>query len=198
MRKQTILLLAGLLGISMLVSAGVLIITKNYKDNRQSKRDAEKELHGTINIEYKNFKTDVEKMADKSIESINKITEITSLYITIESEYKSIVAAIEEYETELRVVEDNYKKLNTLCLGAEYRIYEVNNKCRAYEINLEQIINTFVRNLKAINDKIAEYNDWAKEEENKDHKQLEIIAAKNYKDYIDINKDGEYKSQIGD
>jgi len=198
MRKQTILLITGLLGVSMLISAGIITMTKNYKDDIFKKREEEARIIDTINKDYNEFRKDIEEFADNTIDIINGISEVTSLYSSIESNYQLIVDAITEYEEGIKSIEDKYKEFNELCYEKEYHSYHINNKCRTFEISREQVINTFVRNLKAVNVKIEEYNNWIKEEGNEEYKALKIIEAKTYKDYVDINSDGEYKSQIGD
>ena len=198
MRKQTILLIAGLLGVSMLISAGIIVMTRNYKDNRQKKRDKEFAINDTINRDYNEFRKDLEDFANNAVDIIEEITDVTALYSSIESNYQLITDNINEYEKGLKDIEKKYKELTGLCVEKEYHAYYINNKCRAFEISMEQIINTFVRNLKAVNVKIEEYNSWAKEEGTEEYQELKEIEAKTYKDYVDYNKDGEYKSQVGD
>ena len=195
MQKQVIILLAILLGISLLISGGITIVTNNYSDKIKKEREEETKIHNAINEEHNKFKKEAGTLSKTSVEVIDKISKVTEFYDSIESNYKLIGDTINEYEQLIKKFEEGYKALNGLCIGKTYYKYEVDNKCRAYEQNMEQITNNYIKNVEAINAKIEEYNKWAKEEENKEHKQLEKIVSKLYTEYVDINSDGKFEGK---
>ena len=198
LNKKTYMLLGIIFGVTLLLSAGILVLTNTYKNNRNKEIAEEKETVKKINAGYKTFKEALEKFSDERKKIIDEISDLTNLYSAMESNYKEVTKKIEEYETLVEKIENEQTELNDLCIGKTYYQYEITNKCEAFVSGLEQAINTYVRNLEMFNGRIEEYNKWTTEKENSGHKKIEKIVSKKYPTYVDLNKDKKFEGQVGE
>ena len=198
LNKKTYMLLGAIFGLTLLLSSGILVLTNAYKNNRSEKIAEEKEVIKEINDGYKEFKAELEEFGDERSTVLGEISNLTNFYGTMEENYSKVVKHVVDYEQLVEKIDNAYPSLKTNCIGKTYYQYEPNNKCIAFVSGLEQLINTYIRNVEVFNKRIEEYNKWTTEEANKGHKKLDDIVSKKYTTYVDLNKDKKYEGQTGE
>lgn len=198
MKKKLILLLTIIFGISLLTSGIVMIFTKIYKDNRQKGIKQELEVIQIIDKEYEKFNTKASAFSNKRDTILESLKSYGSYYAEVSENYDKIILTLESYEDMVLEIDKDNKLLKSKCIEKEYNKYDTNNKCKIFLSNYEQVINSFISDVKVINNIIVEYNDWVKKEENKKYSVVDLYKMKTYKEFIDINKDKIYEGQIGD
>lgn len=175
-----------LLGSVCLISGFVLMFISSIKKDQ-------KELNSRIDTIIKGYKkykkdlVDINKERDLiHNEFLDKIYYET--FQQKDTEYKNKIL---KYEEDITDLSKKNKKLKEYCnSGVYYSSTDANNKCRAFNIAYEQMINTFVEDVSIFNSNIDKYNKWLDEKGDKTSIRLEKYKTK--KTYIDFNDDGDY------
>ncbi len=197
MKKDYIKLCCLVMGVSLILSGVVLMISNIYKQNRNDKINDEKKIVDEILDVYESFKSKTEEFGEKRDIINAKISDYVSYYTGMEENYQMMQEVLTNYETLIGEVEDSAFYLKANCLNETYSNPNANSNCNSYIINFEKIVNTFVVDLQLLNSKIDEYNNWATSEneglsDEDKHKILEHFVSTKYTDFIDVNNDGTY------
>lgn len=112
-------------------------------------------------------------------------------YSQISNNYKKSVEELNTIEDHIKSMQITSEMLNDKCASRNYNDYEIDDKCASIKYNYESVINAFVSIVGRYNERIDEYNEW---NQNKDD--LNRFEATYYKDYVDLNEDGEYSGKL--
>lgn len=186
-KKSTLILI--LLGILSIVLGFIIMFISNIKKDQQEMNSRMTK----IGSKYEAFKKKVEEI-NVIRDNLHKEFLDTIYYETFSENELKYRKSLYNYE---KLVTDLSKKNSTLkeyCKsGIYYSSSDINNKCNAFNLAYEQLINTFVDDVNKYNGNIAQYNKWLKEQNKNESEKIENYATK--KTYIDYNKDGQYSGK---
>ena len=151
--------------------------------------DAEKtsSYASLIKSTYKSYTADIENITFE----INKTTIFdVSYYAEIRLNHNNNISELDMIEEHIKKVENTSKQLLSECKARDYNDYDIDNKCETIIYNYESIINAYVSIVNKYNERIDNYNAWDK------NNNLTKYEPKYYKDYVDINEDGEYLGML--
>lgn len=175
-----IILIIGVLSLGF----GAWVLIKNIQEDQKK----QEELRTSIVNEYATFKGKMETFSTERTniyESLNGINYLTD----INTKYASLISDFQKYEGTLKEIDDSSNILKKNCNNKSFNDKDVNNKLEAFIINYEQAFNYFIQDVAKLNERIKEYNDWVTTQGT--GKQLEEYVPQ-YKDYVDVNKDGKF------
>ena len=195
MKKEYIKLFSIMIGISLLIASGIYLVSNNFKNERQKQIDAERIIIDEIGDLYKEF-NEKEKVFNEKREAYIKAVDSGSTYFAnMPKNYTKMTNAAKEYEDILVELDDFDTFLYASCKDQTYSKSSTNKKCLNYLKNMEKTINTFIDDIKYLNHKIDEYNEWIKTE-NKSvivytkYKALKNFESNKYTEYVDLDGDG--------
>lgn len=185
--KKVVLLV--LIGVVCLITGFVLMFISSVKKDQ-------KELNSrisTIVTSYKKFKNNLEKV-NKERDDIHKEFLDTIYYETFQQNDTSYKNKLLAYEENITKLSKNNSKLKEYCnSGVYYSSTDANNKCRAFNLAYEEMINSFVDDISMYNKNINTYNKWLKDKG--DTTSIILEKYKTKKTYIDFNQDGDYSGK---
>lgn len=203
MKREYTKLFSFILGITFILSGVIFAVTRSYKDDKQSKIDAENKIIDEIIDVYGAFASKIEEFSNRRDTLYEDYAEFTTYYTTMPDGYDEIIEKIKNYETLVTEVEDATAYLKDNCENPSYSSIDANTKCNSYVINLEKTVNVFLVDIEFFNSKLKEYNEWTIEEnktlkDNEKYKELALYEPFEYKDYIDVDNDGVYLGKESD
>ncbi len=192
MKKQMIILMLILVGITLLISGGIFYLVGHYKNNRQVSIESEKNLYALIDNNYNRFQEKINTLEEEKQTVYEGLYKFITYFQEMPNEYENITKVFEGHETFVKDIDTLSDFLKDKCID---RVYDKNAtmlKCKTFMLNYESAINGFVQDVKVLNNKIEEYNEWIVEHEKEEYKPLEKFVPKIFKEYIDVNKDGTF------
>ena len=201
MKRDYIRLFSFMIGVTLLLSAVIYAISNSYKQSRQKEMDSEIQIIDEIGIYYDTFQIKVEEFKDTREKTLSAIEDYSSYYTGMDEKYPEIVEQIKKYDTKVKELADADTYLNEYCINKSYSDSVTNQKCINYIMNYEKSVNTFIGDINFFNNKVDQYNKWTETENNSDAKKrtyekIEQYTSNNFKDYVDINKDGTYLGKV--
>lgn len=197
MNKQKIILFSFLIGLSLIISSAIYIITSNIKEERKKIIQNEKNNTDRIKKDAKEQNTRIDNINLKLGEIKNDIVSFMTTYEDMYLNHKNYISKMEEVE---KLLSESYEKtlfLNDKC-KTRFSDLEANTLCLNYYINLEELTNIYVSLHKITSNKINEYNEWLKEYTgDKKMESIDFFETK-YKEYVDLNKDKVFLGIIED
>lgn len=186
-KKSTLILI--LLGILSIVLGFILMFISNIKkDQQEMNRRMTK-----IGSKYDSFKNKVEEI-NTVRDTLHKEFLDTIYYETFSENELKYRKSLYNYEKQVTDLSKSNSTLKEYCKsGIYYSSSDINNKCNAFNLAYEQLINTFVDDVNKYNGNIAQYNKWLKEQNKNESEKIENYETK--KTYIDYNKDGQYSGK---
>ncbi len=186
-KKSTLILI--LLGILSIVLGFIILFISNIKkDQQEMNRRMTK-----IGSKYDTFKNKVEEI-NVVRDNLHKEFLDTIYYETFSENELKYRKSLYNYEKQVTDLSKKNSTLKEYCKsGIYYSSSDVNNKCNAFNLAYEQLINTFVDDVNKYNGNIAQYNKWLKEQNKNESEKIENYETK--KTYIDYNKDGQYSGK---
>lgn len=186
-KKSTLILI--LLGILSIVLGFIILFISNIKkDQQEMNRRMTK-----IGSKYDTFKKKVEEI-NVVRDNLHKEFLDTIYYETFSENELKYRKSLYNYEKQVTDLSKKNSTLKEYCKsGIYYSSSDVNNKCNAFNLAYEQLINTFVDDVNKYNGNIAQYNKWLKEQNKNESEKIENYETK--KTYIDYNKDGQYSGK---
>lgn len=185
-KKYVVLAVAGV--VALLLGIVLLFISNIKKDQRELNSRIK-----TIDKEYTVFKNDIESISNKRDELHKEFLD-TIYYETFQANDTGYKNKLLEYEEEITNISKKNKKLKEYCnAGIYYSQTEANNKCSAFNLGYEEMVNSFVEDIAAYNNNITNYNKWLDSKNDTTSIKLEKYDTK--KTYIDFNKDGDYSGK---
>ncbi len=186
-KKSTLILI--LLGILSIVLGFIILFISNIKkDQQEMNRRMTK-----IGSKYDTFKNKVEEI-NVVRDNLHKEFLDTIYYETFSENELKYRKSLYNYEKQVTDLSKKNSTLKEYCKsGIYYSSSDVNNKCNAFNLAYEQLINTFVDDVNKYNANIAQYNKWLKEQNKNESEKIENYETK--KTYIDYNKDGQYSGK---
>lgn len=188
-KKTKKYIIFAIVGVIALILGIILIFISNIK------RD-QKELNSRIkkiDKEYAVFKTDLEAVSAKRDELHKEFID-TIYYETFQTNDTGYKNKLQEYEEMVNNVSKKNKTLKEYCnAGIYYSQTETNNKCSAFNLGYEEMVNSFVEDVSSYNKNIENYNKWL--DSKNDTTSIKLEKYKTNKTYIDFNKDGEYSGK---
>lgn len=141
-----------------------------------------------VNEDYPKFSKNMTEFVNKRNAFYKQKEEIyledigknTNTWITFMSDYAKII----------NVIEDNSKRLKTNCKN-DFGDITAKTQCNQFRVNYEAAMNYYITDVKVYNNIVKEYNVWLTNN-NSSYKKLEEVSLTLYKDYIDVDGDGEY------
>ena len=202
MKNQYLRLFSLLFGITFILSGVIFTFTKMYKNDKEKERELEEEIVDEIGSVYQKFFDKTNELNDNRNVLLDEIAEYISFYTGMPDDYDAMIEKVSNYELELSELDDMSSYLKSKCEKV-YSSSDANNKCYAYYINLEKSVNLFIGDVKFLNSKLEEYNEWAEEENKsefitKKYEMLDKYQSSKYNDYVDLNKDGTYLAMNND
>ena len=185
-KKYVVLAIVGV--IALLLGIVLLFISNIKKDQRELNSRIK-----TIDKEYAVFKKDLEGISNKRDELHKEFLD-TIYYETFQANDTGYKNKLLEYEEEIANISKKNKKLKDYCnAGIYYSQTETNNKCSAFNLGYEEMVNSFVEDIASYNNNITNYNKWLDSKNDTTSIKLEKYDTK--KTYIDFNKDGDYSGK---
>lgn len=164
----------------------VLIICGSVKfliDLNNEKKETEVVV-SAINDNYKELENNVNEY-NKYRESIGD--RLSTYYQeSFSSNYEDIANEFKEYDKVIVNIKNNVEKINDNCGNRIFADSNINNICNGYKSLYEEMINVYLNDVNNFNRFVNTYNE---ENENK----LSLFKSSTIDDYIDYDKDGEYK-----
>jgi len=171
----------------VLISSGIGIFV--YKEMSQSKKNKQ-EIENNIIKKHNQLEDKINAFNDireKYYSDVNN-----NLYPeSVESEYKNWLVVLDEYTSKVDEFEEASAYLKENCVNKFYSNKDVSNKCKAFVIEYETVINYYTKDIEAFNNNLNLYRTNNKIDE-------EESEIKNYSsryNYIDIDTDGEFKGK---
>ena len=189
MNNKKVCLILVLLGVVSIIAGTVLMFISSIKKDQA-------ELNSRISVidkDYEVFKTKLEEI-NKTRDEIHQEFLDTIFYETFATNDTAYKNKLLEYEENITNLSKNNKKLKEYCNSdVYYSSSDTNNKCSAFNLAYEEMINSFVDDISKYNNNINEYNKWLDSQGNTTSIKLEEYKTK--KTYIDFNKDGDYSGK---
>ena len=205
MNKEKMKLYGFMIVTTLVVATLILFIVNGIEENGRKKREEEAQVMDKIEKSYDNFVVTLEEFATEHDDYITELTEKTSINTAISSNYKDLKATVENYEKRLSEIEGDSKFLYDSCYKkyTNYNRKSTNTDCLKYIRNMEQIINSFLEDVKYVNTRIEEYNKWTETYNDSSlslttYKKVDKIKATKYTDYVDLDEDGIYLGRLED
>lgn len=171
----------------VLISSGIgIFVCKKMSQIKKNKQEIENniiEKHNQLENKINAFN----EVRSKYFSEVN-----SNLYPeSVETEYKNWIVILNEYTKKVDEFEEASAYLRENCVNKFYSNKDASNKCRAFVIEYETVINYYTKDIEAFNDNLDLYrtNNKINEEESE---------IKNYPlkyNYIDIDTDGEFKGK---
>ena len=186
MKKRKIAIIMLVLGILLIASGIGVFVYKEVSTNQKNKLEIENRIikdHNALEEKINSFND----MRGKYYSEVNN-----NLYPeSVESEYENWLTVLDEYTNVVDEFEESSKYLKENCVGKYYSNKDVSNKCEAFNIEYETVINYYTKDIEAFNENLVLYRTNNKIDE-------EESEIKNYTSkytYIDIDTDGEFKGK---
>lgn len=170
----------------LIVVGIILYLVLTYQDNQN---EVKKRME-TVTSLYTDFREHVDAFNDKRNEVYQTVMQ-DMYYQTLQEKDTEFKALYTAYEETVDVINDDYDQLKDKCINVLYPDVSVNNKCEAFVIGYEQVINTFVSDVAIYNQNIDAYNTWAQE----NNVTQTLTPYETDKDFIDVNGDREYNGR---
>lgn len=188
-KKKKLSILLGAVGIGLIVYGGILSFISNLKADQRQMNDR----MDTIIKEYDKFNQNIEKF-NQTRKMLHEEFLDKVYYETLTQNDTAYKKKLTDYETEVATISKSTKIIRKYCKdGVYYSSSDVNNKCSAFQLGYEQMVNSFVEDINTYNKNITAYNKYLDEENNTTSLKLESYQTK--KTYIDYNKDGKYSGK---
>ena len=182
------------IGISFAVFMVLIIVyfIFTYVNNQAHMKDRMNEVKSL----YNNFIEHVEVFNKKRDEVYQKTMQ-EMYYQKLADEDDNFKLLYKEYEKVLDELDKDYDNLKGKCVNVLYPDVSINNKCEAFILGYEEIVNTYVSDVNNYNSKIVQYNDWLKQTNSNN---VELAKLESKKDFIDVNGDHIFrgKEQVDD
>ncbi len=186
MKKRKIAIIILLLGILLITSGIGVFVYKEISTNKKNK----KEIENRIIKEHNKLENKINAFNVTRGKYYNEVND--NLYPeTVESEYKNWLKVLAQYTSAVDEFEESSKYLKQNCVGKYYSNKDVSNKCKAFIIEYETVINYYTKDIESFNENINLYYSNNKIDEEKS----EIKKYNTKYDYIDIDTDGEFKGK---
>ena len=176
------------IGIGLVISSIVLLITNNYKESKRKVIEDEKKITNKIRADLLVHNSNFETINNKLVEIKEKLETFTSTYEEMFNLQKDFFGNIEEVENLLNDSYEQSKYISEKC-KTRYSSEEVNGLCTNFYFTLEELTNNYVYLNKFISKKVEEYNIWFADY--KGDAKLEKINLYETKhiEYVDLNDD---------
>ena len=161
----------------------MLVLDNINKTNKEKER-----VEKTVLKDHKIFKDKTDKFNEIREKYYNDVAK--DLYPElVEENYDKWITVLDEYTSVVDEVEKSSNNLKELCVNKYYSNKDISNKCEAFVIAYETVINYYVKDINSFNDELEKYRNTVDEEKE---------GINNYKleyNYSDIDDDGEYKGK---
>lgn len=180
--KKKIIIVFLILGFVLIVlgTTSLVLVNINRKNNEKKK------IEETILNDHETFKEKTDKFNKIREKYYNDV--VNDLYPElVEENYEKWITVLDEYTSIVDEVETSSNNLKSLCVNKYYSNKDISNKCEAFVIAYETVINYYVKDINAFNDDLEKYRNTVEEEKE---------GIDNYKlkyNYSDINDDGDFK-----
>lgn len=180
MKKRKVAVLLLIFGI-VLIALGIgIYIYDEVINTRQDK----KQLQSNISENYEIFKKSVDYFNATRTTYYSEVVE--NLFPeTVEDEYDNWITILDDYTKKVDEVEKSSSYLKKECINKYHSNKDITNKCNAFIIAYETVINYYTKDINSFNEVLTSYRrEYDEKNEIKDY-------SSKY-DYIDINLDGEF------
>ena len=172
------------ISIALFIVALVLIVTGNsilvyqtVSKNGYNKEELQKNLTASLN----NFKKKADDFSNVREEYSDNVE--SSIFVETIDEYDNWIKEIDNYTEMVEDIDKSSEYLKKVCLNHYYSEQEIKNKCDAFIVAYETMINYYVQDINSFNNNLDEIS----KELNKK------LSGYNLKyDFTDINSDGKY------
>jgi len=166
----------------LLILLGVsLVVYDNLSNEKHKKIETEKRIVNN----YETFKKKVELFDTKRTSYYDDV--VVDLYIeSVKDNYDEWISFLNEYTTTVDDVEKESSYLKEHCVNNYYSNKDIANKCDAFVIAYETVMNYYTKDIVSFNELIDSYrNEY-------DISNEEVLDYNMKYNYIDINDDGKY------
>lgn len=187
--KKKLSIIISIIGVGLIIWGGIVsFISDLKKDQNEMNNRMEKIL-----TEYDKFNKNIEEF-NSSRKTIHEEFLDKIYYETLAQNDTNYKLKLTDYETQVATISKSTKTIREYCKeGIYYSSSDVNNKCSAFKLGYEQMVNSFVEDINTYNKNITAYNKYLDDEGNTTSLKLETYQTK--KTYIDYNNDGEYSGK---
>lgn len=183
MKRRKIIFLILVFGV-LLIGSGIAIIA--YEKVSSSKYKQNK-LEFDIVEQDVNFRKKVESFNERRSSYYNEVA--SNLFTeTVEDSYDDWILILDKYTESVDAVNDSSSFLKENCVNKHYSNSDIMNKCDAFIIAYETVINYYTKDILSFNDVIEEFR---REKDLNDNDTNFKNYVSKYQ-YVDINSDGEF------
>lgn len=182
MKKHKFAIILLIIG-TLLVVMGLSLTIYNYMNNKNNEN---KETEANILNNYEVFKQNSEKFYDfRSKTYYNEVT-INLFPESVETDYDNWLKMLDNYTSLIDEVESSSSNLKKYCLNnTYYPTDDIKNKCEAFVIAYETVVNYYTKDIESFNDNITSYL-------NTTTKATKVKLYESKYNYVDINSDGNF------
>lgn len=183
MKKRKLAFLMLVFGMLFIIF-GVIILV--YQEIHSTKY-GQKKVELTIIEENDNFRKKVDSFNEERSFYYNEV--VSNLFSeTVEDHYEDWILILDEYTAKVDSMEAASLYLKENCVNKYYSNRDVMNKCDAFVIAYETVINYYTKDILSFNEVLKEY----RRENNLDEEDTEIKNYVSKYNYMDVNFDGEF------
>jgi hypothetical protein len=182
MKSKKLAVVTLIIGI-LLIIGGLSLWIISYINEKNTET---KQLEDEILTNYEVFKEKTEAFNDfRSNTYYNEVTK--DLYLeSVSDEYEVWINILDIYTDTIDEVENSSSYLKENCVNTYYSNNDIKNKCEAFVIAYETVVNYYTKDIISFNELINEYI-------NNNDSDIENIKEYNLKyEYVDINSDGKF------
>ena len=195
MKKQLIIVLLVLLGITLVVSGVITLIVSDYKENRDAIIAEKQKVYALIRENYDRFHEKTQELEERNLDLYNATMEFITFFADMPTGYASVIKSFEDYEQFIVDIDTLSDYLKNKCVNSNYEDNATMVKCKTFALNYENSINTYVQSVEILNNKISDYNVWIKDQVYVEYKELKLFESK-FSEYVDLNKDGVFTGKV--
>ncbi len=176
-----------LIGFLLIVIGIISYVVINYNDDQA---EVKKRMEAVINS-YDTFKSDIDNFNSIRNTIYDEVMQ-DMYYQTLKDNDIHFKDLFSNYKKSLEIIDKEYNELKDKCINVLHPNADANNKCEAIIVGYEEVVNTYISDVKSYNNNINSYNKWLADNNSGDPKLEEIKLDR---DYIDVNGDREYNGK---
>lgn len=183
MKNKKLAIFMLIFGILFIIVGIILLVCQEVKSNKNK----QKEMELTILETHDDFRKKVDSFNELRSSYYSEV--VSDLYVeTVKDNYKDWVLILDKYTEKVDSIEETSTYLKENCVNKYFSNKDVMNKCEAFVIAYETVINYYTKDLIEFNEVLELYRTQNKVD-------LEKTDIKDYVskyNYMDVNSDGKF------
>ena len=183
-KKNILIIISIIILIITTITIGIYIFLSNIQKDKQKTEQNIQNIKNT----YETFKNKIDTFDEKRQNVMQALSQ-GFYFETAEQTSLEWNKLFVEYDECVINIKQEIEQLDNLC-NTVYLDNDINTKCQVYKKNYEIMVNTLINDIDTYNTKLEEYNTWT--DSNTQYNKVALFTSKEYKEYIDYDKDNIY------